>query len=325
MTLQDLLIELYEMTGSRSDLSPYDETVDPAVFDITQPGAVRLIKWLNLALTAVCTWKFPDGRIIRFQNLKGDLNFQTKTVSGTLASATATTAVLDTSAGSTDGQYNDWLLKITGGTGSGQIAYIQDYTGASKTATISYQGVTTGWPVTPDSTSTYTLMKSFYRLIPPTNTIGTSANWIAADNISFPYEALSPTKIYDHKQRREIFPGLDKDYFFTYVNYVGDPTQFRYAERTIWFDRVIDDNRWLKLYYVKNPPKLVAATDVPNIPENWHIALVYWASSYAKSRDRDWTGAYAMSSKFKEFMQTTRKDTELYTEDEELYVVLGGA
>lgn len=324
MTAQQLLIELFEMIGSPSDLDIYNETVNPPLFDITQPGSVRLLLWLNLALQAVCNFKFPNGQIVRFQNLKGDLNFQAKTTSGTIASATATTAVLDASAGATDDQYKDWLLKITSGTGANQIAYVQSYVGATRTATISYQGVTTGWPVIPNNTSGYTLLKSFYRFIPPTNTIGETANWVATDNISFTYEALTPTKIYDFKQRREIFPGLDKDYFFTFVNYVGDPTQFRFAERTIWFDRGIDDNRWFKLYYIKNPPKLANATDVPNIPESWHMALVYWASAYAKSRDRDWTGAYACKKNFTDFMATTRRDNELYTEDEELYVVVGG-
>jgi hypothetical protein len=79
---------------------------------------------------------------------------------GTLQSATATTAVLDdapsTIIASGDRNDNDFLnraiLVITGGTGAGQQRKIRDYAGGTFTCTVRT------WAVTPDSTSTYEIL-----------------------------------------------------------------------------------------------------------------------------------------------------------------------
>lgn len=68
---------------------------------------------------------------------------------GTLQSATATTAVLDTGAHANNDTYNGGEIEITGGTGSGQTKTINDYTGSTKTVTVS------AWTTTPDGTSTF--------------------------------------------------------------------------------------------------------------------------------------------------------------------------
>ncbi len=71
--------------------------------------------------------------------------------SGTAQSgSTSTTIKLAADASSTNDEYNGNLLVITSGTGAGQRALITDYSGSSKTATIS-----PNWTTTPDATSQY--------------------------------------------------------------------------------------------------------------------------------------------------------------------------
>jgi|SRR5579859_4771348 len=70
---------------------------------------------------------------------------------GTLQSATSTTAVLDSGASAVDNFYQFAILTITGGTGAGQSRGIASYVGSSKTATVS------AWSTTPDSTSTFAI------------------------------------------------------------------------------------------------------------------------------------------------------------------------
>lgn len=78
---------------------------------------------------------------------------------GSLQSATSTTAVLATSASSTNDLYNYALLKLTGGTGAGQTAVITDYVGSTRTATTFCLGGASGaWVTTPDNTTTYDLV-----------------------------------------------------------------------------------------------------------------------------------------------------------------------
>lgn len=69
--------------------------------------------------------------------------------SGTLQSATGTTAVLRSAASFANSLVNGATLVLTGGTGAGQSRVITGYVGASDTATVDT------WTTTPDNTSTY--------------------------------------------------------------------------------------------------------------------------------------------------------------------------
>lgn len=74
---------------------------------------------------------------------------------GQLQSATSTTAVLDVGASAVDDAYNKMKLVITGGTGSGQAKFIDNYVGATQTVELK-AGDT--WTTTPDATSTYDII-----------------------------------------------------------------------------------------------------------------------------------------------------------------------
>lgn len=69
--------------------------------------------------------------------------------SGTLQSATSTTAVIRSAASFANDIVNGCTLVITSGTGAGQSRVITDYVGASDTCTVD------AWTTTPDNTSTY--------------------------------------------------------------------------------------------------------------------------------------------------------------------------
>lgn len=71
---------------------------------------------------------------------------------GTAQAGAANTITLDSGASAQDDLYNDCTVRITGGTGAGQINLIDDYTGSSKVA-----HVLKTWAVTPDNTSVFAL------------------------------------------------------------------------------------------------------------------------------------------------------------------------
>lgn len=74
-------------------------------------------------------------------------------VTGTAqAGSTSSTIVLATGASSTNDAYNGMYVRITGGTGNGQVRLITDYVGSTRTATVS-----PNWTTTPDATSTYSV------------------------------------------------------------------------------------------------------------------------------------------------------------------------
>ena len=67
-------------------------------------------------------------------------------------SATASSIVLDASASAVNDHFKDLFVRITSGTGVGQIKQITAYNGTTKEATISGT-----WTTIPDSSSTYTI------------------------------------------------------------------------------------------------------------------------------------------------------------------------
>lgn len=73
--------------------------------------------------------------------------------SGTAQAGAATTITLAAGASASDGYYNQCYVRITGGTGSGQIRKISSYVGATKVATIGGAN----WSTNPDATSTYSI------------------------------------------------------------------------------------------------------------------------------------------------------------------------
>lgn len=69
------------------------------------------------------------------------------------AGSASTTIVLASGASSTNDIYNGTLVRLTGGTGSGQRRWITDYVGSSRTATVD-----AAWITTPDNTTTYEVL-----------------------------------------------------------------------------------------------------------------------------------------------------------------------
>ena len=76
-------------------------------------------------------------------------------VEGSIVSATASTAVLDGDAPSTDDALNGRIIRIISGTGSGQIRNIDDYVGDTRTVTPDPD-----WTTVPDSTSLYRVIST---------------------------------------------------------------------------------------------------------------------------------------------------------------------
>lgn len=68
----------------------------------------------------------------------------------TAQAGAATTITLASGESATDDFYNGMLVRITGGTGSGQVRRITDYVGSTKVATVD-----SAWATNPDNTSTY--------------------------------------------------------------------------------------------------------------------------------------------------------------------------
>lgn len=76
---------------------------------------------------------------------------------GTAQAGGGATITLDAGASPTDQAYLGMIIRITAGTGNGQIRQIIDYNGTTKVATVNQP-----WATVPDATSQFRLAKGFY-------------------------------------------------------------------------------------------------------------------------------------------------------------------
>lgn len=81
-----------------------------------------------------------------------DENLNASAESGTAQSGSSTGIVLRAALAAADDTFNGMVIRITGGTGSGQRRIITDFVGATDTATVNK-----AWDTPPDNTSTYSI------------------------------------------------------------------------------------------------------------------------------------------------------------------------
>ncbi len=92
--------------------------------------------------TLATTWGITPDNTSTYQILGG--------YTGTAQAGASTTITLASGESATDDFYNGMLVRITSGTGSGQVRRITDYVGSSKVATVD-----TAWTTPPNNTSVY--------------------------------------------------------------------------------------------------------------------------------------------------------------------------
>lgn len=255
MTVQQMIIEVFENSTENTELDPYTA----GAFDIASAGAVKCLGYLNRAYEFVCSYKEQRGRPLRFEELKAVTRFQTQQVEGTAQVSTTTTLVLEAGSSAVDDYYNGWVVKLDGGTGSGEYRIIMDYDGATTTATVNR-----AWTTAPDATTTYDIYKNFYTL----SDLGIS-----------PQERLfGVLKCYDLNTRLELDYGSRADNYIFNLETNQTPSEYVFKRDQLIFNYPLDEVRWYEIEYYTLPADLAGADDSPVIPESFHMALVWYAN-----------------------------------------------
>lgn len=319
MTVAEILAQVWRNLGEPSDLDPYTA----GVVDVTTSGGVILLRWLNEAIKEIVAWKFGNGRQIRFSLLESEAYFKTALIEGTagcIASVVTTTGAVTLSpSGFTpsaeDDFYNGWVIKITGGTGSGQVRLIVDYDGGSTLATPHKD-----WDTDPDTTSTIELYKNFMEFVgvasskathniplDPTSVILASLKLINLD---------SGTEL-SLAERREAFAS-------SFTEATSDPGSFYLYGNKIIFDSPVNTALWFKLEYMKLPVALTLGTETPTVPAQWHAALTLATTWWGLNENGETGEAYATRRALEGKMETTKQELDMSFErsDGQVEVVL---
>ena len=177
--------------------SATDGIYDPAMLYIesgTGAGQSRLItQYVGSTRTATVDrdWRVNPAADSVFV-IQATIGFNS-TNEGLAQGGTATTIVLNASANSVDDCYNGQLVFLKSGTGQDQVAIVEDYTGATRTATIRTRRTNGQWAVTPDSTTGYMMVPNLTWTIDEIQAgLATAANQTTIlDRVSFCLSTLA--------------------------------------------------------------------------------------------------------------------------------------
>lgn len=320
MTVQDMCIDIWEQLGEPTDLQP--GTLDAAgdlTFDISSDGAVKLLGWINRAITAICTWEDPKtNERIRFPSLDETYYFQGYELTGTGAGGSSSTIVLAATASSTDDYYNGMVVEITSGTGSGQERFIVDYDGATQTATVNRN-----FDTTPDATSVYAINKDFY-LFRESGDSDASENIVVRSK----YKTIAPLAVRDLETRTELSYKERTDSFIGQRDVNGIPTIWYWEGNGIRFNVAPEDTRWYEVDVRIVPADLSAASDETELPDNFDEAIILWCVIRGIRPERDAGYAYSLKRDFFDLMRSLQDGHDMITDEVEaglrVYNPLGG-
>lgn len=95
----------------------------------------------------------------------------------------------------------------------------------------------------------------------------------------------------DFRDFNERFPAPE-------YNESGAPSTWTLHGNKIYFDRPLDMGYTMKMFYLKRPAKLVADTDVPEVPEDFQEVLILGAHYRILQRNEDFDLAAAVKQEY---------------------------
>lgn len=318
MNVQALMTKVFQLSGEPSDLCPYATWGDPSTFDLAlgQTGSLPLLGWINMAITRIANWEYPDGTILRFRHLRKSFFFKSRVaLAGTVLSSTADTVTLPGVTTNRANQFSGWIIEITGGLGSGQKRIVIGDTGATPDVLQVHQD----WTTQPNGTSTFSLYKRFFDLV-PASVAGTVDDYmISRDGVEDVADIL---KLRDITTLQDMGPAPRTELFTATMLGKGLPTSFRFEGSRIVFDTPFDTSRAFEVLYYAHPTPLVSSSDPIPLSSPFHEAIMLWAVHSLQMRAQDFNGAYATKRDMQELMTTLRNNGEMELENEQSGLVV---
>jgi hypothetical protein len=291
VTLSLLRTEIWQQIGEPSDLDP---TTD------VQYGGLPLLNWVvNEGQRQIAFWKDPaTARVFRHANLYGECFFQPGWRSETLpaqAGAGTSEVILSAGCAAVDDAYNGWVLTTTT-----ETKVIMDYVGATRLATVS------------EAFSTAPVVADVVELCPRVQLLLLASHALAADNIVLPVVSdrfraegnfLEVLKLMNVADQNEIVLAEKVSSFDLLAT--GSPTKYFRKGNALYFDSAWDSADWVQMEYYRAPTDMLAATDEPELAEQYHYAVALWGLWWGFRRAGDNASAYNVQRDITAYIQRT--------------------
>jgi len=315
--LSDMIIEAYEMLGESTDLYPYGVTY--GVVDLTTPGAQRLQRWINRAYRKVCSTQLSDGTFVRFRSLERKVFFQPTVIQAVVMASPASNQVQLSGLIQNHG-YSNWIVDIgapnVSSQGSEQHLVIAADGSVNPVLTLADNLLTAN----PAPGTLVNVYRKWFAC-----SLLTGANYHTNEFIPVdPKEDFgSAMWIYDVQMMKDIRRYDEKTPLYKMVLTQLWPAMFWDIETPsggwgtagigggIEFDVPPQNGSTYELHYYGLSEALVAASQMPLIPDQFTEMIVKWAVKMGMLRDREWDAGYALRKEFESDMQTAIQDGSL--------------
>lgn len=295
MTVQDMVLALFEKAGRPSDLSPYNLSANVEVYTAGNAGWIKSVTLLNRAYMKLASWKLPGGAIIRFREHQQVVYFKTLdyTPTQTIASVSSNPAnVLTYNATpfSALPSLAGWFLLV--GT--------EAHTVISNTSS----ALTFDQPWTTGSSSlvgqTGTLYKRWFPISPPSSPAYPTGQSITATDgrrLIVPMEVVCQGSVTTGGPMFQQMPGAERTQPFYDLPIVRTfPSTWRVTERGLEFENAPYTNTVYRCRFYCEPEQFsttntpVYATvdaQTPDLPTVWHDILWQIAAWLRATQDKN--------------------------------------
>lgn len=337
MTLDEMILEVFDNLGRPTDVSPLDELDDNSTINPSLQGYRQLRNWVNQGYKAITTWRTPNGRFYRQRDMIDRKYVQW----GPHELTSHNTDTTDTSEQGYDSTQHEFSFPgddyYVGNRppamvllGLSNLGDLLEYEEVAETVelqavdpTLEYyrtyrQEIDADWVCLAYFIDDHTI----YTIEP--------LPWVIPETVATIYERginwgrfnvdQDLNDLYAIRQLRIINTKDDMDVAARTENFtqnlaeLGTPSEYWREADYLYFDRHVVETQTYQIEYYKQAEALVNGSDTPAIPERYHTPIVYWASQRGLLRYGENNDAYSMRGFLDMEMRSIIKEEDLDVE-----------
>lgn len=246
----------------------------------TTQGRIYLLQGVNEAVRAVASYKDKvTGQFFKYNQFRDELYLSYSVYSETVQAGSTVNTVIIGSLPSGETDLSGSTLEV----------------GSESRVIISNTGVScqVEEPFTSDPTGEdYTL----------------HLRWV---NIPDTVDFIELLKVEDIDNQTQLNPGAKDNTYLTNLGQTGNPTEWYRIGRRLYFNTCPDEDFNLRVWYYRMPQSVSANASVPELPSNFHFAIVLWTTYWGYMWMQEPTEAYAAQRRFQDFMRTTKNQMDV--------------
>lgn len=306
MELQKIIQDVYEALGEPSDLQ-YKDDLDN--IDITLPGWLRLVDTVNAACLALSVWKFPDGRTVRFRYLEDVAQLETIFETVTLTQATTNSNILTVSlTNMTVNFYAGFAVKVL------NTSYRVRYSQASTLVPGSVDLMIDATISVPTATAVEVSSREYFfanQTLNPFTQVPVGIVYNAANGV--PLEIID---VFDLETNSSLNLLKKYDPLIALSPNFQIPSQYYKLAKGLRFESFPNKKKNYAIRYVRGPKLLTYAllTAEPELPEQFHGAIVLYCLWWGYRRMQENDSAYATKQDLVEMLRRIRTEYDLQGE-----------